>query len=102
MALQYPLAIGSSMELRPDRRDPNAPTPNQRNGKGGANYQVLGSDPVRNMWVLQVGPQQLRVDDATYQRLVQARIVGSKTARKILEEQAKPKDPPIFNRAGQP
>jgi hypothetical protein len=103
MALKYALAIGSPIELRPDRRDPNAPTPNQRKGKGGANYQVLGSDPNRNMWVLQVGPQQLRIDDATYQRLVQARLVGYSTARKIMEEQAKAAaQPSMFDRAAKP
>lgn len=111
-ALRYALAIGSPIELRKEwmdpqtgemrQGDPNAAGPNGGRGKGGANYKTLGRDPNRNMWVVQVGPQQLRIDDPTYQRLVQARVMGYDTARKLLAEQAKPAEPTVFQRAAKP
>jgi len=112
MALRMALAVGSPAELRAEWMDPDtgemrkgnpdAPGRNGLRGKGATNYQVLGRDPNRNMWVLQVGPQQLRVDDPTYQRLVQARVVGYNTARKVMAEQAKPVEPNVFQRAAKP
>ena len=113
MALRYVLAIGSPIELRKEwldpttgemrQGDPNAPGVNGQKGKGGTNYKVLGHDPNRNMWVVQVGPQQLRIDDPTYQRLVQARIVGYNTARKVMADQAKAAaDPTVWQRAAKP
>lgn len=112
-ALRYTLAIGSPAEMRKEwmdpntgqmrQGDPNAPGPNGHRGKGAANYRVLGRDPNRDMVVVQVGPQQLRIDNPTYQRLVQARVMGYTTARKLMEEQAKAAtEPTVFQRAAKP